>query len=141
MCSDPGVIPRSLAKNKQNVTNPNVKQITVSRFTYGTDLIRLKYCVTCNIYRPFRTSHCDDCGCCIERFDHHCVYIGICIGKKNHLFFYCYLLSTLLLFFSIAGVSGFLVYRLFSEQEYVLTVNIILTLIVAIISVIAISVI
>ena len=49
--------------------------------------------MTCNIYRPPRSSHCDICGVCIERLDHHCPWLGTCIGKKNYKQFYLFLLS------------------------------------------------
>lgn len=49
--------------------------------------------MTCNIYRPPRASHCDICGVCIEKLDHHCPWLGTCIGKRNYKQFYLFLLS------------------------------------------------
>ena len=57
----------------------------------------MKLCSTCNIYRPLRTSHCGECGVCVERMDHHCPWVGTCIGKKNYTYFYLFLLSLLVL--------------------------------------------
>lgn len=57
-------------------------------------LTRLKFCSTCLIYRPPRSSHCSICGVCVERLDHHCPWVGNCIGKRNHWDFYCFLLFT-----------------------------------------------
>ncbi len=56
-------------------------------------LLEIKYCFTCNIYRPPRASHCHICDYCIEKFDHHCPWLGICIGKKNYFLFYLYISS------------------------------------------------
>mmetsp|Transcript_212 Transcript_212/g.416 ORF Transcript_212/g.416 Transcript_212/m.416 type:complete len:246 (-) Transcript_212:223-960(-) len=53
----------------------------------------LKFCDRCNLYQPFGTHHCTDCGCCIEEHDHHCPWMGKCLGKKNILYFYAFNLS------------------------------------------------
>lgn len=53
----------------------------------GSRLTKIKYCATCDIYRPPRTVHCGLCNCCIERLDHHCPWLGTCIGKRNYKYF------------------------------------------------------
>lgn len=68
-----------------------------------THNLRLKFCNSCYIYRPPRTSHCYDCNSCVERFDHHCPWIGTCVGKRNYKYFVSFLVSLafLLLFAQI----------------------------------------
>jgi len=48
---------------------------------------RYRWCTTCKLWRPPRCSHCNLCGYCVLRFDHHCPAMGNCIGLKNHRFF------------------------------------------------------
>jgi hypothetical protein len=58
-------------------------------------LYKLKYCESCNVFRPLRTSHCHDCNNCVMGFDHHCVWLGTCIGKKNYTVFFHFVTVTL----------------------------------------------
>ena len=72
-----------------------------------------KYCGTCAIMRPLRSSHCFDCNNCVEKCDHHCPWIGNCVGKRNYVYFYMFVVffTIMLVYieaFSIAHIWKYL---------------------------------
>ncbi|XP_060190385.1 probable protein S-acyltransferase 6 [Lycium barbarum] len=79
---DPGIIPRNdELPSPESTKNGRIRSKRV--IIDGLEL-KLKYCRSCNIYRPPRSCHCVVCDNCVEKFDHHCPWIGQCIGLRNY---------------------------------------------------------
>lgn len=74
--------------------------------------VPVKYCKTCNIWRPPRCYHCRVCDNCVETLDHHCVWLNNCVGRRNYRYFFAFVsTSTLLALFLIgACLAHILVY-------------------------------
>lgn len=99
--SDPGILPRATpdeaadiekqideSGNTSHQCPPRTREVVING-----QMVKLKYCSTCKMFRPPRTTHCRVCDNCVERFDHHCPWVGNCVGKRNYRFFYSFIVS------------------------------------------------
>merc|ERR1740123_1594765 len=112
-CSDPGVIPRRevvLATDTAAMLEATLGYDTLiaenvpkdgkgglTSVPYELTKQGYRWCRTCRIVRPPRSSHCPDCDNCVLRYDHHCPFVNNCIGQRNYLFFFGFVTSVLCL--------------------------------------------
>jgi len=77
----------------------------------------LKLCETCKIYKNSRTHHCRICDVCIDVLDHHCDWVGNCIGKTNRRLFLCFLISSIFLTFLMVAHGIWEIDVLINERQ------------------------
>lgn len=116
--SDPGILPRNLHPHPPNpeeennplaIGPPTTDWVMVRSFprlpsekTSPSDAasaengattameVPVKFCKSCQIWRPPRCHHCRICDFCVEGHDHHCVWLNQCVGKRNYRFFFAF---------------------------------------------------
>lgn len=129
--SDPGILPRNIHltdgiadgsipneytiepgvecydETKGNPSNESTvwSRVTCAKPASSENLVYLKYCATCRIWRPPRSSHCSDCDNCVDFHDHHCIWLNNCVGRKNYRYFVAFVLSAGLCGLYIVGNS------------------------------------
>ena len=78
--------------------------------------VPVKYCKTCNVWRPPRCYHCRVCDNCVETLDHHCVWLNNCVGRRNYRYFFTFVSSTTLLGLYMIGACMGQVVAYHSQQ-------------------------
>lgn len=51
-----------------------------------TASLGMRFCETCDAFKPDRSHHCSTCERCVLRMDHHCHWVSNCVGFRNFKF-------------------------------------------------------
>ncbi|KAF9514443.1 hypothetical protein BS47DRAFT_1452890 [Hydnum rufescens UP504] len=113
---DPGIIPRNLdpdppySSGSPSDDDPPAPLQRDIRVRAG--IVRVKYCMTCRIYRPPRSTHCKMCDNCVDGCDHHCQWVNNCIGRRNYTHFFTFLIAVSITAIYIIVTSALHIYFL-----------------------------
>lgn len=122
---NPGEFPKIVMVEMTQRRRGDQADIPYSSWTDSTSVInmclshsyqKVKFCKTCRIYRPPRTTHCKVCDRCVSQFDHHCTLLGTCVGRNNYRAYFFFLLSGTTLAFSLIAFSIKILY-VFNSTE------------------------
>lgn len=107
-CTDPGYLRMHKHWKQKKASENNNTEVeegsdsehegsTMLKFGTEDGDFKFRLCDYCEIEQPMRTKHCEDCGKCVRKYDHHCPWLEACIGERNHKFFWLFLFSTAVL--------------------------------------------
>ncbi|ORX73516.1 zf-DHHC-domain-containing protein [Anaeromyces robustus] len=82
--------------NPGYVTKENVDKLC-KHFKYDHILFSERTCETCKLQKPARSKHCNTCGHCVAKSDHHCSWINNCVGYLNFRWFLLFLFSNIVI--------------------------------------------
>lgn len=74
-------------------------------------------CKFCNFKKILRSKHCNICQKCIDCFDHHCIWINQCVGLNNYFYFLMFLLSHIILTFTLVIIGILISYNYIIEND------------------------
>lgn len=131
--TNPGEIPRphnltlkelhALEAGDMSISLLSLPELSAKEFSVCESNGAIKFCRTCQIYRPIRATHCHETGRCIVKLDHYCPALSSAIGVGNYKYFINFLFYTVLLTIYLQIVS-FLAYFRLDKSGWILTISV-----------------
>ena len=106
-----------------NNNNDNISDEDYYIINERTEQGEIRFCRTCNQFKPDRSHHCKYCGTCYLKMDHHCIWFDNCITISNYKYFICCILYSFILLFCYLCVFSPL-FRNILKNDYKFKVNI-----------------
>lgn len=78
---------RSLILEQDNNVVNGDNEILISYSYERAQNGKVRYCITCEKFKPDRAHHCKICKKCVLKQDHHCPWLSNCIGFNNYKYF------------------------------------------------------
>ena len=110
-----------------NMSN-NIKKNNISNEDYyiindRTEEGEVRFCYTCNKFKPDRCHHCKFCGTFYLKMDHHCIWFDNCVTISNYKYFICSVLYCFILLICFLCIFSPL-FKNILKKEYKIEIHI-----------------
>jgi len=108
---DPGPVslPKGVSEEGGDTSDRDLglREALMATPDFDDELSPLKWCRACWGPKPERTHHCNSCGRCVLKMDHHCPWLaGKCVGHRTYPAFFHFISCITLLSTYICIVSA-----------------------------------
>ncbi|CAO3626667.1 unnamed protein product [Mucor hiemalis] len=91
------IVSRRPGNPKSSAGDMEESDLTKDSSVPNSILGSVKWCKTCQIWKPNRTHHCRVCDSCVLKMDHHCPWVNGCVGLLNYRYYIQFLFYVTLL--------------------------------------------
>ena len=126
MCSDPGILTQGAPSATDDYMMQCMDLDETERVVFEDDPVyqnsmyyQFRGCETCNLTRTPKASHCNQCGHCVQGWDHHCMALNNCVGIRNFRAFVTFLVVsfTFAIFMTVSCLCILLISRDYSDRN------------------------
>ncbi|KAG9315944.1 DHHC palmitoyltransferase-domain-containing protein [Chiua virens] len=104
---DPGPVTLPKGTSEEETDDLGLQEALIATPDFDDELTPLKWCRTCWGPKPERAHHCNICGRCVLKMDHHCPWLGgKCVGHRTYPAFFHFISCVTLLSTYIGVISA-----------------------------------